>query len=71
MKMILHAIGNLPSKRAVLVSPNIQYAAGQLAKRSIRTACAYSARNPSPLTGCSIIGGARPIPRSRRRSCYN
>jgi hypothetical protein len=32
MKMILHAIGNLPSKRAVLVSPNIQYAAGQLAE---------------------------------------
>lgn len=30
MKMILHAIGNLPSKRAVLVSSNIQYAAGQL-----------------------------------------
>jgi hypothetical protein len=32
MKMILHAIGNLPSKRAVLVSSNIQYAAGQLAE---------------------------------------
>ena len=32
MKMILHAIGNLPSKRAVLVSSNIQYAAGRLAE---------------------------------------
>lgn len=32
MNMILHAIGNLPSKRAVLVSSNIQYAAGQLAE---------------------------------------
>ena len=32
MKMILHAIGNLASKRAVLVSSNIQYAAGRLAE---------------------------------------
>ena len=32
MKMILHAIGNLPSKRAVLVSSNIQHAAGRLAE---------------------------------------
>ena len=32
MKMILHAIGNLPSRRAVLVSSNIQHAAGRLAE---------------------------------------
>jgi hypothetical protein len=32
MKMILHAIGTLPSKRAVLVTSNIQYAAGKLAE---------------------------------------
>jgi len=32
MKMILHAIGNLPSKRAVLASSNIQHAAGKLAE---------------------------------------
>jgi hypothetical protein len=30
--MILQTIGNLPSKRAVLVSSNIQYAAGKLAE---------------------------------------
>ena len=32
MKTILHAIGTLPSKRAVLVSSNVQYAAGKLAE---------------------------------------
>ena len=32
MKMILQTIGTLPSKRAVLVSSNIQYAAGKLAE---------------------------------------
>jgi hypothetical protein len=32
MKTILQTIGNLPSKRAVLVSSNIQFAAGKLAE---------------------------------------
>ena len=32
MKMILHAIGTLPIKRAVLVSSNVQHAAGRLAE---------------------------------------
>ena len=32
MRSILHAIGAPPMKRAVLVSPNVQYSAGRLAE---------------------------------------